>query len=202
MKVATANAPHRLAPHGPYFQRIADKRCVFIAAQEHADGDDWTPNGWRRFRPKEAQSSTLYFDPAWRHPKDKGWFHFEGSHPLRGIVWMDFGDIVLAGTHLGAFKTRNPRAARNFRREEKQAAAWLAEDPRRVLLGDFNAARSRFWTPHLIRAGRWSQPRPSGPHGTKIDYAIANKHGPWKPHTVALVDGSSDHKAVIVNLEK
>lgn len=208
--VATANAPHRLRPHKTDFQRLADQGVDIICAQEHADRDDWRPRGWRRWRPRVAQSTTVYWNPRTVTVKRRGHARMSspGFHEYRGLTWVHFrtkeGPLRVASAHPPAFKTSRPRHAREYRKQEKRMAAWLEDGAFRCIAGDINGQiPSRVWTRTLGRVGRWSKPIPSGPGGKKIDYVGVNRRGPWKIVRSALGSkGRSDHRPVIVKLEK
>lgn len=209
--VATANVPHRLRPHKADLQRLADSGAEIICTQEQTDTDPKAtcPRGWRYYRPKAAQSSVVYWDPARVTAKKKGWVKISSpGKTTRGIVWVHFGtkgrgQIRVGGVHLAAFKTRGPRQAKEYRAQEKKAAAWLAGGKNRVLAGDINGSiPSKVWTPNLTAAGRWSKRVASGPKGTKIDYVGASKRGPWRVVSTELgPKGRSDHRPVLVTFE-
>ena len=205
--IATFNSPHRLAPHRAAMQQIADAGADIICAQEHADVDDWTPRGWRRFRPKAAQSTTIYWNPATvtAHKRGHAVMSSPGFHEHRGLTWVHFttpdGPLRVASAHPPAFKTSRPSHAREYRRQMTRMAAWLHKGRNRVIAGDINGVVPSGWTRPLAAAGRWSKPVPSGPHSAKIDYVGVNKRGPWRIHQTRLMPrSSSDHHAVLVQL--
>ena len=182
MKVATANAPHRLAPHGPYFQRIADKGCVLIAAQEHADGDDWTPDGWRRFRPEEAQRSTLYYNPA-GGARRTGWFHLRaGTRCGASSGWTSGTSCSRARTWARSKPATHGQPATSAARRSRRGLAGRGPSPGPA------GRLQRHEEPDLDSSPdprrRWSQPRPSGPHRPRSTTPSPASTA-WNPHTVA-----------------
>ena len=212
LKVGSYNTPHRLAPHRQGMQWLADQGCVIICAQEHTDKDNWSPRGWKRFRPTKAQSNTIYYNPKAVRFKKGGAKRMSspGFRSLRYITWAHFRTVKgnkairVGGIHLPAFKTSSKSSAAEFRKQEPMAASWLDNGPNRVLAGDFNATLpGKNWTPNLSRVGQWSKKVKTGPSGQAIDYVGVPKDGKWK--VVATKLGKkfrSDHASVIVTLER
>lgn len=207
--VATFNSPHRLMPHAAAFQRLADRGCVIICAQENADNDPQRnmPDGWRYYRPARARSTAVYWNP---HAVDHtahghATVSSAGFREHRGLTWVQFdtpdGLMRIASAHPPAFKTSRRSHAIEYRKQIRLMAEWLRNSPDRVLAGDINGRIPSLWTRPLSRAGRWSRPVPSGPNGARIDYIGVNKHGLWQIHRTLLDQKrSSDHRAVIAQL--
>ena len=208
--VAAQNWPHRLRGHNPQhgFQVLADRGADIICAEEHADIDDWSPRGWKRYRPKAAQSTTIYFNPDVVTPHKRGHVAMSspGFHEHRGLTWVHFtteiGPFRLAAAHPPAFKTSRRSHAIEYRKQMQRMADWLEGGKYRAIAGDINGVVPSGWTRPLAQVGRWSDPVPSGPHAARIDYVGVNKNGPYKVHNVGLVPGGSDHKGVLVKVEK
>ena len=168
--IATFNSPHRLGPHRDAMVQLWRAGADIICAQEHADDDNWAPPGWRRFRPKGAQSTTIYWNPAAVTARKRG--HAVMSSPgfrsHRGLTWVHFptpdGPIRVASAHPPAFKTSRPSHAREYRRQMGRMADWFHKGRNRVIAGDINGVVPSGWTRELAAAGRWSKPVPSGPH--------------------------------------
>lgn len=213
LKIATSNLPARLSPHFETLDWCERKGADIVLAQEHTDKDNWANQDvYNRFRPKRARSCTIYYKPSRLVPKNKGAKRLSspGFYSLRYLVWHHFrtvdGDVPIrvGNIHLPAFKTSNPRAAVEFRRQEALAAKWLSGGKNRVLGGDFNAqVRSRFWCPNLREVGQWSDAVSSGPKGQKIDYVGSNKvNGRWEIVDTELgFKFNSDHNVVLATLE-
>ena len=213
LRVATYNSPGRLQSHGlpRDFQALAEMGVVMISAQENRDSDPARncPRGWHFYRPREAQSTAVYWDPDAVDAKRRGHARMSSPrfHSYRGLTWVHFrtehGPLRFASAHPPAFKTSRPSHAREYRAQQKRMAEWLLDGPFRVIAGDINGqVPSRVWTPDLSAAARASRKVPSGPHGAKIDYVLTNRHGPWAPGHVELVRGGSDHKAVVVEMRR
>ena len=215
--IAAQNWPHRLAHKNPKhgFQVLADKGADIICAEEHADVDDWSPRGWKRYRgPKDehgnyvAQSTTLYFNPDAVKPHRRGHVQMSSPHfhEHRGLTWVQFtteiGPLRVAAAHPPAFKTSRRSHAIEYRKQMVRMANWLKAEEHRAIAGDINGVIPSSWTRPLSQVGRWSDPVPSGPHAARIDYLGVNKKGPYKVSNVALVPGGSDHKGVLVKVEK
>jgi endonuclease/exonuclease/phosphatase family metal-dependent hydrolase len=215
--VATYNAPNRLKPHGRGFQWLADQGADIICAQEHTDKNDWSPRGWRRWRPTgtdglpgDATSNTIYYNPKvvrlkkkgtiqmsspdFRNDRDIVWAHFrtrKGGHPLR-----------VSSIHLPAFYTKNPKNRREYDRQAKKLAAWVKGGRNRVVAGDFNGTKGRKRMAPIDAVTRLSRAVRSGPSGQRIDYVGARRGGRWR--VVKTVRGKkfrSDHASVLVTLE-
>ena len=127
-------------------------------------------------------------------------------HEHRGLTWVQFtteiGPLRVAAAHPPAFKTSRKSHAIEYRRQMVRMAAWLEAEEHRAMAGDINGVVPSGWTKPLAQVGRWSKPVPSGPHAARIDYVGVNKKGPYKVSNVALVPGGSDHKGVLVKVEK
>ena len=213
--VATANTPHRLLRQGlgHDMQRLADMGVAIIGTQESAD-NDWKhlqPHGWHHFRPPEARHGIVMWNPHLVHAHKMNLKRISiaksGSNSnYRAIVWVHFttelGPLRFGVTHLPAFYTSKAGQRREYDHQEPLAAEWLAGGKTRVLVGDFNGQIPGSRTPNLAKAGRWSKQVVSGPHNAKIDYVGTSRRGPYKPGRVKTVSGGSDHKYVVVELEK
>lgn len=217
--VATYNAPHRIgrAKLTRDFRRLAGQGVGLVAVQECTDSD--VPYyakqlGWDWWRPDKARSAGLIFDPDEWQPIRREGRRLQGAYLLedqgapRYIVWallshVPTGRVYRIGSaHLPAFKTRSVTRARQFRKAERRAGAWLRRGRRRVLLGDMNANQGPVWTPTLIAEGRWETPR-LATHGRKrIDHVIASRCGPIHPVALSTMEGASDHRALIVRLKE
>lgn len=207
--IATYNTPGRLAPHKEGLQALADAGVDIIAVQEHRDGDDWSPRGWRRWRPRTAQSTTVYWNPDTVTAKKKGHKRMSSPsfHEYRGLTWVHFrtkiGPIRLASAHPPAFKTSRPSHAREYRRQMKRMAEWITDGTFRVIAGDLNGQVPETWTKPLADVVRASDKVASGPGGKKIDYILTNRRGPYKPIRTRLGNKyRSDHRPVIVEIVK
>lgn len=215
--VATANVPHRLLHKGlgRDMQRLADIGVTIIGTQESAD-NDWKvirPQGWRHWRPDIARHGIVMWDPRKVTMVKKGYETIsiakKGTNPnYRAIVWVHFrvkatGDRIRFGTtHLPAFYNSKAGQRREYDHQEPLAAKWLAGGRNRVLVGDFNGKIPGSRTRNLARVGRWSRQVVSGPHNAKIDYVGTNRRGPWRPGRTRTVQGGSDHRYVVVTLDR
>lgn len=191
-------------------QELADSGIDIIAAQENADVDNWSPEGWNRWRPKRARSTTIYWNPNTVNQIKKGHKRLSSlTFPsYRGITWSIFeteiGVLQVASAHLPAFKTSKPRNAKEFKKQEQKLANWLNYRDYRIVAGDINATIPGVkWTPNLTMVGRWTEPVPSGPHDTKIDYVGVNGLGPYCiSETELKPEGRSDHHPVVATIER
>jgi hypothetical protein len=155
------------------------------------------------------------FDPnAWQPVRRDDGKRRQGSYrlhtrgvktPPRYVVWADLRHVAtdevlrVGAYHLVAFKTRNPRAGKEFIRQQARLARWLRGGSNRVALGDLNGNRSIFWTPSLVKDAVWETPRVATRGRAKIDHVLRPKGQP-QPQTIAAVDGHSDHRALVVRL--
>jgi hypothetical protein len=154
-----------------------------------------------------ARSEALYWNPdVWDAVAGDAWrLHSDRARAPRFVVWVtllhrETGEIRTFGSaHLVAFKTRSPANAREFRHQERRAAAWLAAGPDRVLLGDINADAGSVWTRNLRAAGTVHTPAVPTKGRTKIDHVWTAKRAPRAVHARAVA-GGSDHRALVVEL--
>lgn len=210
VKVVTYNSPHRLRPHKAYMQTIADQGADIITAQEHTDSDNWSPRGWKRYRPKKAQSNTIYWNPnTVKATKKRGALRLStpGFRSLRYGVWMHFktkeGPMRVMSVHLPAFASSQASSLREFNKQTPKLAKWIRGGKYRVVAGDFNAQTGNKRMKPVDAVTRFSAKVKSGPSGQPIDYVGVAKHGPFKiTRTRLLGKGRSDHKAVMVTIEK
>ena len=65
--VAAQNWPHRLRGHNPKagFQKLANMGADIICAEEHADIDNWSPRGWKRYRRRQRSPRRSTSTPTW-----------------------------------------------------------------------------------------------------------------------------------------
>ena len=184
---------------------------AIIGTQESAD-NDWKqlqPHGWHHFRPEAARHGIVMWDPHTVRATKTGAYRISiaksGSN-VRYIVFVNFatpiGTLRFGVTHLPAFYDSKAGQRREYDHQEPLAAKWLDAGKLRVLAGDFNGKIPGSRTPNLARVGRWSKQVPSGPHRAKIDYVGVTRRGPYKPVSTKMVPGKSDHKYVVVELEK
>ena len=190
-------------------QLLADDGVDIIAAQENADNDDWSPRGYKRWRPNRARSTTIYWNPKTVKATEMGHKRLSsvGFPSYRGLTFVifqtDIGMLEVASVHLPAFKTSKPGHAKEYRKQEQKLARYLSGSTRRVVAGDINGQIPSKWTPNLSLSGRWSDPVPSGPRDSKIDYVGVTKTGPYKIVKTKLGDEKrSDHRPVIATLER
>lgn len=199
-KISTLNAPGRLAPHDEAFQKLADLGADIICAQEHTDKDDWRPKGWERYRPTSAQSNTIYWNPATVDAGERGSHQLSspGFESYREAVWVRFGDVRVISVHLPAFYASRPGRKEEYDKQVQRLLDFI--EPGDVIGGDFNGSVGGKRMAPLVEALDFSDPKPTGPGGAKIDYVAATS--PYVTGETRLVRvPSSDHDAVIVVVE-
>lgn len=211
IKIAALNAPERLAPHTRSFEKAVNQGAAIICAQEHTDKspERECPKGWEYYRPENAQSNVVYWDPKQVGVLNTGLTRLSsvGFKPLRYLVWVEFetteGYMKVASIHLPAFKTTNDTRGKEFLVQQKKAADWLLEDKRNVIAGDFNGnIPGRKWLPDYTDACRATNQVPSGPKGQPIDYVTVHKDGPFSIlRTLLFTAPTSDHNMVMGVLE-
>lgn len=209
MIVATANIPPRLGPHKADMQRLADSGAAIICTQEDADSGQWTPRGWRRWRPKRARSTAIYYDPrvvTIKRRKGAKRLSSPGFGSLRYGVWAQFrtpiGPMRVMSVHLPAFYSKPARAA-EYDKQAKKVAAWAAKRPNRVVAGDFNGSVGGKRMAPMVAVMDFSEPVASGPKGTKIDYVAVAKQGRFRITRTQLGRaGRSDHCPVLATLAR
>lgn len=220
IKVATANAPHRLRPHRRAWAWMDAQGVDIILAQEHTDGNDWRPSKrrWGRFRPQgtedhnEASSNTIY----WRRAtikKNKGGairLSSPGFRSYRALVWMAVRvkkgggkPMRVASVHLPAFYSSRPKNRAEYDKQAPKVARWMRGGKNRIVGGDFNGVKGQPRMKPIEADVRLSAAVKSGPSGQKIDYVGARKRGgTWKiVKTERGPKFDSDHNIVIVTLE-
>ena len=132
--------------------------------------------------------------PDFRNDRDIVWAHFrtrKGGHPIR-----------VAGIHLPAFYTSNPKNKAEYDRQIRKLAEWVKGGKNRVVAGDFNGSKGGARMKPIEAVARLSAAVRSGPSGQKIDYVGVRRGGRWK--VVKTVRGKkfrSDHASVLVTLE-
>lgn len=207
MIVATANIPPRLGPHKADMQRLADQGAAIICTQEDADSRQWVPRGWRRWRPKRARSTAIYYDPRVVTIKRKGAKRLSsvGFSSLRYGVWAQFrtplGSMRVMSVHLPAFYASSAKRRAEYDRQARKVAAWAARKPNRVVAGDYNGSVGGQRMAPLVAVMDFSEPVASGPKGTKIDYVAVAKGGRFRVARTRLgAKGRSDHRPVLATL--
>jgi endonuclease/exonuclease/phosphatase family metal-dependent hydrolase len=208
--VATYNAPGRLAPHRQGFQWLADQGAAIICAQENRDKNDWSPRGWKIYRPAGATSNTIYYDPKQVRLKKKGHIQISSSDfkSDRDLVWCHFRTakgghpIRVGGIHLPAFYTSSAKNRREYDKQTPKMASWMKGGRNRVIGGDFNGTKGQKRLAPIEAVTRLSAAVRTSPSGKKIDYVGVRKGGAWK--IIKTVRGKkfrSDHASVLVTLE-
>lgn len=210
--VATWNAPHRLRPHYDGLRWADEQGVDIVVCQEHTDSNNWAPTGWGRYRPKRAQSNTIYFrksavrrirggairlsSPGFRSYRDLVWAHFrtkKGRHPLR-----------MASIHLPAFYSSNAKNKAEYDKQAPKVARWMRNGKDRVIGGDFNGSKGGKRMAPIEKDVILSNAVRSGPSGQKIDYVgVPRRGGRWR--IIKTVQGpkfGSDHNMVLVTLER
>lgn len=211
VKVATANRPQRMgdAKNDAVVQRLAVRRNTVISCQEVPDADvrRLCPKGWRYHR-GPARSEVIYWDPAVWEELGRGDFKISSEHGTdRFVIWVllrhrKTGVVRRFGAvHLVAFKTKNPKHAKEYRHQDARCAEWLASHPRGVLMGDFNGSFDGQWLNDLDKVGNDHTPKTkSGPDGQNIDLIVTNKSIPRAVNARVVADGDPDHKPVEAQL--
>lgn len=185
-------------------------QCDVVLGQENADGDPEknAPDGILYFRPKDAQSNAIYWDPKRITGSSGGLERLSspGFVSLRYLVWFNFVKdahrVRIGSIHLPAFYNTKPKHRREYDKQEPKAASWFSGDEVNILGGDLNGRIGAARTRNLTKAGRWSKPARSGPQGQTIDWVGANRKGHWYPiRTQMHTPKNADHKPVIVTFE-
>jgi endonuclease/exonuclease/phosphatase family metal-dependent hydrolase len=213
LKVGTANTPNRLAPHKRFMKWMEDNGADIVLLQENTDSNDWRPNKkrWGKYRPKSAQSNTIYWRKSTiQRTKKRGTERMSspGFRSYRDLVWAHFRvrsgkkPVRVAGIHLPAFYTSSAKNKREYDKQVVKVAEWVAGGKNRVIGGDFNGSKGGARMKPIEKAAVLSKPVASGPSGQKIDYVGAKRGGTWK--VVGTKVGpkfDSDHNVVLVTLE-
>lgn len=205
MRIATYNVPGRY----PLEKRKQDiavlaKRADIICLQEVRDNDArLTPLGWQFYRPPKAESAALMWRDEIKAVQRGAYKLSSPGDPVRPryIVWalLEYrGKQRYVGScHLPAFKTSRPKNAREFRYQASRAADWLKHG--RILAGDFNAQPRSTWLAGLRQRARYNIPLVATKGKAKLDHVwVGNAKA--RGYTVDIMQGVSDHKAVIVEL--
>jgi endonuclease/exonuclease/phosphatase family metal-dependent hydrolase len=196
---------------------LAAQGADIICAQEHTDKDDWSPAGWKRYRPQgnedhnEAQSNTIYYNPKTvRLTKKRGAIRMSspGFRSYRALVWGHFRTrkgnkpIRVAGLHLPAFYNDSEKNKVEYDKQAVKLANWVKKGKNRVIAGDFNGSKGGARMEPIEAEARLSDAVKTGPNGQKIDYVGVVRGGNWKiVETVRGPKFNSDHNCVLVTLE-
>lgn len=211
LTVGTFNSPHRLLPHAADYDVLADRyQCDVVLGQENTDNDPEKncSDNWTYYRPVEARSNAIYWNPDSILASDNGCFQLSspGFNSERWLVWQHFlkdgHHARIASVHLPAFYNKYPKNKVEYDKQEPKVAEWLEGGKHRILGGDLNGKIGNRRLRHLTKAGRWSKPVPSGPAGQPIDYVGSSIFGNWYPIKTRVHKPSrSDHNAVVVTFE-
>lgn len=205
-----------MLPHSQNYDILFDQyKCDVVLGQENTDTDPKrnAPPGILYFRPKDAQSNVIYWNPKTITGSFGGAIRMSSPdfYSLRYLVWFRFQkdghQAHIGSIHLPAFYNRPNKAGEYPNRveydiQEPKAAKWLRGNSFRILGGDINGQIGANRTKNLTKAGRWSEGKRSGPSGQKIDWVGSNFQGRWYPVRTQMYKAkNSDHNAVIVTFE-
>jgi endonuclease/exonuclease/phosphatase family metal-dependent hydrolase len=211
--IACKNAPSRYGDrdNDHDIQRLAYRGNSVIAGSEVGDADAlrYRPMGWRMYRPKQARSEVLWWNPVHWAARKKECIQISSKDApaprfIVSVLLEHYETAVLrrfGAIHLVAFKTSSKAHAREYRRQVEEITKWMAKHPRGVLLGDFNGEPHGDWLAPLMTVAQAHTPdTKTGPHNDMIDMIVTNLEIAHARDAKALPGFHGDHKPLEATL--